>query len=224
MNTFSFYILDNYLDGRSYGRPVTVYAARRASVSAPAVPYGGRGTAKVVVQDARKANVWTASPAGITVYLQRQTVGTTRWVTLGSAKTVTGGIASIPFISATNGAFRAVLASSVPAETLISPAIGAVSSAVVSWRLAPRTAIRGRAVTYEVAAVPYDVGALAQLQVRKAGATKWTTVKSVAVPTTRIARFAYAFPSAGSWSVRVYRPATKQHAMGLSMAVAVAVK
>jgi hypothetical protein len=136
---------------------------------------------------------------------------------------VTGGVAYVPFVSAINGAFRAVLASSVPGETLITRPIAAVSSATVTWRLAPRTAVHARAVTYEVLANPYDVGSVALLQVRKVGATKWTTAKTVAVPTTRIARFAYAFPSAGTWYVRVYRPATKQHAAGLSIAVTVKV-
>ncbi|TDW61139.1 hypothetical protein [Kribbella pratensis] len=222
-SSFVFHLHTTDGNARFVSVPATVYAARRATVSAPAVPHGGRGTAKVVVQDQRSLNVWTAAPAGVVVYLQRLSVGTTRWLTLGSAKTVTGGVASIPFVSATNGAFRAVLASSVPGETLITTPIGAVSSAVVSWRVAPRTAVHGRAVAYEGLANPYDVGSTAILQVRKAGATKWTTAKTINVPSTRIARFAYAFPTAGSWSVRIYRPATKQHAAGLSVAVAVKV-
>jgi hypothetical protein len=222
-NAFTFYLHTTDGHARNISVPATVYAARRATVSAPAVPYGARSTAKVVVQDSRSLNVWSAAPAGITVYLQRQAVGTTRWVTLGSAKTVTGGVANVPFVSAINGAFRAVLASSVPGETLITRPIGAVSSAVVSWRLAPRTAVRGRAVTYEVLANPYDVGATGLFQVRKVGATKWSTAKTVAVPSTRIVRFGYAFPSAGTWYVRVYRPATKQHAAGLSISVTVKV-
>lgn len=222
-SSFVFYLHTTDGNARNVSVPATVYAARRATVSAPALPYGAHGTAKVVVQDQRSLNVWTATPAGVTVYLQRLAVGTTRWLTLGSAKTVAGGVASIPFVSATNGAFRAVLASSVPGETLITTPIGAASGAVVSWRVAPRTAVHGRAVAYEGLANPYDVGSIAILQVRKAGATKWTTAKTVNVPSTRIARFAYAFPTAGSWSVRIYRPATKQHTAGLSVAVAVKV-
>jgi len=223
-NAFLFSLRDNTGNSGDFSFETDVYAARRAAVSAPAVPFGGRGTAKVVVQDSRQLNKWTAAPAGIVVYLQRQAVGTTRWVTLGSAKTVAGGIASIPFTSATNGAFRAVLASTVPLETLISPAIGAVSSATVAWRLAPRTATRGKAVTYQATATPYDVGSLAHLQVRRAGTSKWVTVKSISVPKTTIATFAYAFPGTGTWSVRVYRQATKQHTLGLSTAVSVKVK
>lgn len=223
-NTFTVYL--NTSDGHTRNIPVaaTVYSARRAAVRAPAVPYGARGTSTVVVQDSARLNTWAAAPAGITVSLQRLAVGTTRWVTVGSAKTVAGGIASIPFTSTTNGAFRAVLLSSVPVETTVSPVTSAVSSATVGWRLAPRAATRGKAVGYEVLANPYDAGALAQLQVRKSGTTKWVAVKSVAVPTSRIARLAYAFPSAGTWSVRVYRPATKQHAAGVSVALGVSVK
>ncbi|MGC4942509.1 hypothetical protein [Kribbella sp. DT2] len=205
-------------------QPVQVYAARRAVVTAPAVAYGARGTAKVTVQDNHTTGAWSAAPAGITVTLQRQAVGSTTWGTVGSVKTVAGGIASVPFTSGANGSFRAVLASSVPGETVVSPAIAAVSVATVVWRSVPTSATRGKAITYQVAAAPYDAGAVAHLQVRKPGATTWTTVRSVAVPTSTVTSLAYAFPSAGSWSVRVLRAATKQHAAGLSGAATVKVK
>ncbi|GAA1529294.1 hypothetical protein [Kribbella lupini] len=204
-------------------QPVQVYAARRAVVSAPATPYGARGTAKVTVQDNHTTGAWTAAPAGVTVTLQRQVVGSTAWATVGSVKTVAGGIASIPFTSGVNGSFRAVLASSVPAETVVSPSIAAVSYATVVWRSVPTSATRGKAVTYQVAASPYDAGAVAHLQVRKPGSTTWTIVRSVAVPTSTVTSLGYAFPTAGSWGVRVLRAATTQHAAGLSGAATVKV-
>ncbi|GAB3824057.1 hypothetical protein [Kribbella italica] len=204
-------------------QPVQVYAARRAVVSAPAVAYGARGTAKVTVQDNHTTGAWSAAPAGITVTLQRQAVGSTAWGTVGSVKTVAGGIASIPFTSGANGSFRAVLASSVPSETVVSPVIAAVSYATVVWRSVPTSATRGKAVTYQVAASPYDAGAVAHLQVRKPGATTWTIVRSVAVPTSTVTSLGYAFPTAGSWGVRVLRAATTQHAAGLSGAATVKV-
>jgi hypothetical protein len=223
-NVFSFSLRDDTGNSGFYTVNDHVYAARQAIVSAPAVPAGARGTAKVVVQDSRTINRWSAAPAGIVVYLQRQTVGTTRWVTLGSTKTVAGGIASIPFTSTANGAFRAVLASTVPLETVISSATGAVSSATVGWRLAPRAATRGKAVTYQATAAPYDVGSVAHLQVRKAGTSSWTTVRSVQVPKATIVTFGHAFTGSGTWTVRVYRQATKQHALGLSTPISVTVK
>jgi hypothetical protein len=207
----------------SFGQAVTVRAARRATVSAPAVKYGTRGTARITVQDSRSLNVWSAAAAGIVVTLQRQPTGSTAWSTVGSVKTVAGGIASIPFTSSANGRFRALLASSVPGETVISPTIAAVSTATVVWRSAPTSATRTRAVTYQVAAAPYETGAVAHLQVRK-GTTIWTTVRSVAVPSTTITGLAYAFPSTGTWYVRVLRGATTQHAAGLSTQIAVTVK
>ncbi|TDO44081.1 hypothetical protein EV643_117104 [Kribbella sp. VKM Ac-2527] len=197
-------------------QPVTLLAARRATISAPAVNYGQRGTAKVTVQDTHRLGTWSAAPAGITVTLQRQAVGGTTWATVGSVKTVTGGVASIPFTSGANGSFRAVLASSVPGETVIAPTVPAVSVATVVWRVVPTSVTRAKTVTYEVAAAPYDAGAVAHLQARKPGSTVWTTVRSVAVPTNTITRIAYAFPTTGTWSVRVLRAATKQHAAGLS--------
>ncbi|MEU4396742.1 hypothetical protein [Kribbella sp. NPDC023855] len=124
LKSFNFLLSDNTGHIGSYYVSASVYAARRAAVSAPTLPYGARGKAKVVVQDAHRLNTWSAAPRGVTVYLQRRAAGTTRWITLGSAKTVAGGIASIPFTSTANGAFRAVLASSVPHETVISPSIG----------------------------------------------------------------------------------------------------
>jgi len=78
-------------------------------------------------------------------------------------------------------------------------------TAVVTWRRAPVTAYRNRTVVYEVAAVPYDAGAKAYLQVRKAGSTAWTTVRTATVPTSTVTRFSYAFPVATTWAVRVVR-------------------
>lgn len=202
----------------------TVYAARRATVTAPAVRYGQRGTAKVTVQDNRTLGTWSAAPAGVNVTLQRQVVGSTAWATVGSVKTVAGGTASIPFTSVINGRFRAVLASSVPAETVITPTIAAVSVASVVWRSAPTTATRGRTVTYSVAAAPYDAGAVAYLQVRRPGSTVWTTVRTVAIPTSTVTNLTYAFPTVGTWSVRVLRGTTKQHAGGFSTVAAVKVQ
>ncbi|WP_145807207.1 hypothetical protein [Kribbella amoyensis] len=217
-----------YLNADGYSklfeRPVTVHAARRATTTAPAVPYGQRGTAKVTVQDSHRIGAWTAAPAGVTVTLQRQAVGSTAWATVGSVKTMTGGIASIPFTSGANGNFRAVLASSVPGETVITPTVAAVSVATVVWRSVPTSVIRGKATTYEVAAAPYEAGAVAHLQARKPGSTVWTTVRSVAVPSSTVTRIAYSFPTAGTWSIRVLRAATKQHAAGLSGAATVKVK
>ncbi|WP_206685841.1 hypothetical protein [Kribbella qitaiheensis] len=168
--------------------------------------------------------LWSGAAAGINVTLQRQNVGTTAWVTIGAAKTVTGGIASVPFTSSINGNFRAVLASSVPGETVLTPAIAASSVATVGWRSAPGTATRNVTAAYEVTASPYDAGNVAHLQVRKPGTTTWTTVRSVAVPTTRIARMTYAFPTAGAWGIRVYRAPTTQHTGGLSPVITTTVK
>ncbi|MFC0626445.1 hypothetical protein [Kribbella deserti] len=216
--------LDTGVYQRLIVQPATVYAARRATVTAPAVRYGQRGTAKVVVQDNHKLGVWSAAPAGVNVTLQRQVAGSTTWATVGSVKTVAGGIASIPFTSVTNGSFRAVLASSVPAETVVTPAIPAVSVANVAWRSAPTAATRGRSVTYSVVATPYDAGAVAYLQVRKPGSTVWTSVRSVVIPTSTVANLAYAFPATGTWGVRVLRGTTKQHAGGYSSVAAVVVR
>jgi hypothetical protein len=46
---------------RRHSQSVTVYAARRVSVTAPALPYGVRGTARIAVQDARVLNQWQAA-------------------------------------------------------------------------------------------------------------------------------------------------------------------
>jgi hypothetical protein len=216
-----------YLRAGGYSKNIpqtaTVYAARRAAVTAPAVKYGSRGTAKVTVQDSRSLNTWSAAAAGIVVTLQRQAVGSTTWSTVGSVKTTTGGVAWIPFTSSVNGRFRAVLASSVPGETTISPTIAAISTAAVTWRSAPTYVTRSKSATYQVAAAPYDAGAVAQLQIRKAGSTVWTTVRNVAVPSTTVTNLTYAFPTAGTWYVRVLRATTTRHAAGVSSQVTVKV-
>jgi hypothetical protein len=223
-NSFS---LSTWIGSRSGSveQPAMVYAARRASVTAPTTTYGTTGTARVVVQDSAKTGVWQGAPAGIGVTLQRQAINdASPWVSIGAAKIGSGGIALIPFTSTINANFRAVLTSTVPGETVISPSYGVPSAAAVRWRSAPPTATRGKTVAFEVTAAPYDAGNVAHLQVRKPGTTTWTIVRSVAVPTTTIAHITWAFPSTGAWGVRVYRAPTAQHSGGLSPVITTTVR
>ena len=190
---------------RHRSQPVTVYAARRISVTAPALPYGTRGTARITVQDAKLLNKWRAAAAGLRVTLQRLTVGTTTWATVGSATTGTGGTATVAFTGYANGRFRALVPSTLPNQTITSPTIAATSTAIVTWRHAPTTATRGVAYTYEAATRPYDPATKAYLQVRPPGVQTWSSARTITLPTTAIARFSYTFNRTGYWRVRIVR-------------------
>jgi hypothetical protein len=193
---------------RQHSQSVTVYAARRVSVTAPALPYGSQGTARITVQDAKVLNQWQAAPSGVRVTLQRLTAGTSTWLTVGSAYTAPGGTASVPFTSFANGRFRVLATSSVPGQTITSPTIAAVSLAAVSWRRAPTSALRGKTYIYEAATKPYEPGVKAYLQVRPPGVQSWAGARTISLPSTGIARFSYAFSRTGYWRVRVFRGST----------------
>jgi hypothetical protein len=193
---------------RQYSQPVTVYAARRVSVTAPALPYGTVGTARITVQDAKVLNQWQPAPSGVRVVLQRLIAGTTTWLTVGAAYTAAGGVATVPFTSFANGRFRVVAASSLPGQTITSPTIAAISTAIVSWRSAPTSAVRGRTYVYEAATRPYEPGAKAYLQVRPPGVLTWAGARTITLPSTGIARFSYAFNRTGYWRVRIVRAGT----------------
>lgn len=209
---------------RQHKQAVTVYAARRVAVTAPAVSYGSRGTARITVQDAKVLNQWQAAPSGVRVTLQRLTAGTSTWLTVGSAYTGSGGIASVPFTSVANGRFRVVATSSVPGQTITSPTIAAVSLAIVTWRRAPATALRGSTYVYEAATRPYENGVKAYLQVRPPGVMSWAGARTIAVPSTGIARFTYAFSRVGYWRVRVIRGSTALRTGAPSSTVGVSVR
>jgi hypothetical protein len=196
--------------------PVTVYARRGATLSAPSSSaFGARLTATVSVRDVK---TWTGSPVaapGVAVSLQRRTAGTTTWVTIMNGKTNSYGNVALPFTNSVNGRLRAVVTSTVPGRTLTTSERSVTSVSTVSWSSLPTWVRSGSTAYAAVYARPYEKSALVRVQTRRIGGT-WATLGSAYVSTSSYAKAGFRLYSRGTWEVRVVRPATTGHGAGYS--------
>lgn len=186
--------------------PVTVYAARTAAVRAAATAYGARGTATVALSDRSSLDAGARpAPAGVSVILQHRAAASTSWVSLATGKTGTGGTVALPYTARGNGAFRALFSSTAPGLTEASGSVTAASTATLTWTSAPTSAYRNRLTAFRVTALPYERGATASIQIRRLGATTWSTGAKVAVASTGAATVSASFGAATTYEVRVVR-------------------
>lgn len=189
--------------------PITVYANRTATLTAPArATWGTTQRATVTVRDERAIPVWSAAGAGILVTLQRQRAGTTTWVTIGSARTATNGVAQIPFGQTTSGHLRAVVTGSVPGTTVTTAQRWTTSVATVRWSWLPATARAGSLVAGSVYAKPYEAGARVRFQARRLGTRTWRTFGYGTVGRSGYARASARLRTRGTWRVRIQRLGT----------------
>ena len=204
--------------------PVTVYARRSATLSAPtSSSYGTRLNATVVVRDVK---TFTGSPVasrGVKVSLQRKTAGTSAWTTIATATTNTAGNVTLPFTNTVTGRLRAVVTSSVPGRTITLAERGITSVSTVTWSTLPSSVRVNALVTAKVRTAPYESGAKVQVQVRRKGSTTWSTMTTRSVASTGYATGSFRISRPGTWQVRVVRLATTQHATGYSTTKNVAV-
>lgn len=199
--------------------PVTVYAARTASLSAPSSSaYGAKVTTTIKVTDRTDAAKAAVARSGVTVTLQRKVAGTSKWVSLGSAKTDTYGKAAIVFTNTANGRLRVVATSSVPGRTLVSAERAVTAVSTVAWSSLPTSARSGSLVYAKVYAKPYEKGAHVRIQARLKGTTTWRTYGTASVSSTGYAKPAVRLYTRGTWEVRVVRAATALRATGYSTA------
>ncbi len=197
--------------------PVTIYANRTASVTAPSsASYNSTQTATITVKDEKKQGSPTSAGSGVTVTLQRKPAGATAWTTIGSATTATTGVATVKYANTTSGRLRALVRGAVPATTLTTAERAVTSIATVAWSSLPTTARSGATVTAAVYAKPYQTGALVTFQARKLGATTWATFGSGSVGTSGYAKATGRLYSRGTWEVRVQRAGTTTQATGYS--------
>lgn len=196
--------------------PVTVYANRTASLSAPALAnYGTVQSASVTVKDEKRLGTLTPA-AGVSVFIQQLKPGATRWVTIGAGTTGTNGVATLKYLTRSTGRLRAVATGAVPSTVVTTAERSFVSVASVTWSSMPTTARSGSTVTAAVYAQPYEQGASVRVQVRRPGAMSWVTLGSGTVGTNGYAKAPARFSSRGIWEVRVQRVATSSQAAGYS--------
>lgn len=205
--------------------PVTVYARRSATVSAPSSSkYGTRMTATVTVRDVKSLAGSPVAAPGAAVTLQRKAAGTSTWVTVGTGKSDSYGRAAVPFTNAANGRLRAVVASSVPGKTVLTAERSITSISTVSWSSLP-TSARSGALTYAaVYAKPYEKGATVRVQARLLGKSTWNTLGSAAVSSTGYAKPGLRLYTRGTWEVRVVRVGTTLRSTGYSTVKRISVR
>ena len=197
--------------------PVTVYANRTATVTAPSkAAYNSTQYATVTVKDEKKRGVVSAAGSGVTVTLQRKKAGTTTWTTIGTGTTGSTGVASVKYTNTASGRLRALVTGAVPATTVTTAERSVTSVATVAWSYLPTTARSGATVTGSVYAKPYEKGATVRFQARRYGATTWSTFGSGTIGTSGYAKASARLYSRGTWEVRIQRVGTATQATGYS--------
>lgn len=193
-----------------------VYRSRSAAVTAPTATYGSTGTVYVALKDlAYVGDDPVSAPSGIPVTLELRRAGSSSWVALATAKTVTGGTARLTYTSRYNGTFRVRYASTAPGLTEVSGSVVVWSKAAVVWSTAPTSTYVGRSTLFRVTAKPFQTGARAALQARPVGGA-WETFASAAVTSSGWATFSARFPGRGTYEVRVVRYGTSLNATAYS--------
>lgn len=205
--------------------PLTVYADRTAAFSAASSSaYGTRLVATVTVRDMKNLFSPVVAVSGAPVTLQRKVAGSSTWLNVGSGKTGSTGQALVPFTNTATGRLRAVVASSVPAKSVVTSERAVTSVSTVSWSSLPTTSRSGALLYASVTARPYESGASVRVQARFLGASSWFTLGSATVSSTGAARPGFRLKTRGTWEVRVMRVATTQRAAGYSTSRRVAVR
>ena len=196
--------------------PVTVYAARTATLSATSFSaYGTKPVATITVRDMTNLSSPLVAANGAAVTVQRKMAGTSIWLNVGSGRTDATGRALVPFTNTASGRLRAVVASSVPAKSVITAERAVTSVSTVSWSSLP-TSTRSGALAYaSVVARPYEGGASVRVQARFSGGS-WLTLGSASMSSTGAARPGFRLYTRGTWEVRVMRVGTTLRASGYS--------
>ncbi|MBD3783130.1 MAG: hypothetical protein IE926_09280 [Micrococcales bacterium] len=215
-------LMDGGVSGPVRRVPVTVYARRTATISAPArAAYGATAVATVVVRDqtdlGTDGGVVRISPApGVRVTVQRRRAGTSTWSTVGTTVTGSTGVASLRYVTVGSGSLRAVLPAAAPARTVVTAERPVTSVATVAWSTAPTTVRSGASWSAVVITRPYERGATVRLQARRPGATSWVTFAPGAVASSGAARAPARIGTRGTWEIRVLRVGTVGQAVGYS--------
>jgi len=210
-------LMNNDVVGPLREFPVTVYANRTATLTAPSrANYNTVQTATVTVRDEKKRGVVSSAGPGVAVTVQRKKAGATSWTTIGTASTGSTGVAVLKYTNTASGRLRALIQGAVPASTVTTAERSVTSVAAVAWSFLPTTVRSGATVTGSVYTKPYEKGATIRFQARKYGATAWTSFGTGTVGTSGYAKASGRLYSRGTWEVRIQRVGTTIQATGYS--------
>ncbi|WP_105973017.1 hypothetical protein [Streptomyces geranii] len=199
-------IVSQYGDTTVSTQSLRVVAATTTRLAGPATTvYGGKAafTATVTQTGAKAA-------AGAKVAFQYKRTGTTAWKTQATVTADSAGKATYTATARYNGVWRAVTAEkSLTWASSTSPTLTSSVKAVLTVRKPATTAVHGKPVSYTALSAPYVQGTGLLFQARQQDGT-WKTLTRATLTTGGSATTKITFPRKGTWTLRVYRPATTE--------------
>ncbi|MGW3653064.1 hypothetical protein [Streptomyces sp. NPDC000878] len=197
-------IVSQYGDTTVSSWPVRVVAATTTRLTGPATStYGSKATFKATV-----TQTGAKPAAGAKVAFQYKRTGTTAWKTQATVTADSTGKASYTTTAKYNGVWRAVTAAKNLAWTSsTSQTLTSLVRAVLTVSKPATTAVHGKPVSYTARSSPYVQGTGLLFQARQKDGT-WVTLTRATLTTSGSATTKITFSRAGTWTLRVHRPAT----------------
>ncbi|MFF3380757.1 hypothetical protein ACFYXF_48420 [Streptomyces sp. NPDC002680] len=197
-------IVSQYGDTTVSSWPVRVVAATTTRLTGPATStYGSKATftATVTQTGAKPA-------AGAKVAFQYKRTGTTAWKTQATVTADSTGKATYTATAKYNGVWRAVTAAkNLTWTSSTSKTLTSGVRAVLTVTKPATTAVHGKPVSYTAHSSPYVQGTGMLFQARQTNGT-WATLTRATLSTSGSATTKITFSRKGTWTLRVYRPAT----------------
>ncbi|GGN07307.1 hypothetical protein GCM10011578_031800 [Streptomyces fuscichromogenes] len=197
-------IVSQYGDTTVRSVSTRVLAATTTQLTGPATStYGGKATFTATV-----TRTGAEAAAGAKVSFQYKRAGTTTWKTQGTVTADSAGKASYATTAKYNGVWRAVTAAkNLTWASSTSKTLTAHVKAVLTVGKPATKAVHGKPVSFTAHSSPYVKGTALRFQARQKNGT-WVTLTSATLTTGGTATAKITFPRRGTWTLRVYRPAT----------------
>jgi hypothetical protein len=184
-------------------------ARQKLTVAPTTITYGSSVSVTGVLTDVDGVPL-----AGRTTRLQSRPPGTATWTTIATPTTSSTGTVSTSVKPSTNLEYRLVSDATSAYAAASSAAVLVQVKQQVTAALSANPITLGQSVTIKGSVTPNHAGQSVELQYSYSGA--WHTVKTATLTSTSTYSFTYWPGSAGTRSLRVYRPADTDHAAGNS--------
>jgi hypothetical protein len=184
-------------------------ARQKLTVAPTTITYGSSVSVTGVLTDVDGVPL-----AGRTTRLQSRPPGTATWTTVATLTTSSTGTVSTSVKPSTNLEYRLVSDATSAYAAASSAAVLVQVKQQVTAALSANPITLGQSVTIKGSVAPNHAGQSVELQYSYSGA--WHTVKTATLTSTSTYSFTYWPGSAGTRSLRVYRPADTDHAAGTS--------
>lgn len=195
----------------SRARVVSIQGSARQTIalSPSTFSYGSSTVVRGVLTDLDGVPI-----AGHTTRLQSRPAGTTTWTTVSTLTTSSTGTVSTSVKPSSHRDYRLVSDATSAYEAATSSSARATVRQKVTAAVNDSSITLGQTVTVRGSVAPNHAGKSVSLQRYYSGA--WQTLTSRTLSSTSTYSFSYKPNSAGTRTIRVYRPADSDHASGTS--------